>query len=132
MKINLKKMLKNVKVKNFYNDNFLILKVYSLNKNAIASILKKFFLNYLISFKIFKGFVYLMIKINIFSFEYEKNKVVNYLKKENFYFNVLGVKNENNFLSYNFFVKNFVYERLLYLKFLIFSSYSAYLINAFF
>lgn len=116
-------MLKNVKVKNFYNDNFLILKVYSLNKNAITSILKKFFLNYFISFKIFKGFVYLMIKINILSFEYEKNKVVDYLKKENFYFNVLGVKNENNFLSYDFFVKNFVYERLLCLKLLILSSY---------
>lgn len=110
-------MQKNVKINK--KCNYLVLKIYSLNKNSINSIFKKIvFINYS-----FKSHLYVLIKVKNCQFFYEKNKIINYLKKENIYFNILGVKNSYNYLNYEFFIKNFVYKKQLDLKFLLFNIY---------
>lgn len=121
-------MLKNVSLaKNQVMGNFLILKLNSSNKNSLNSILKKFSHSFFLNSTVFEGDIYLFIKLySYFSF-FERSKLFIYLKKENIYFNVLGFKNKNNFISYYFFINNFNQNKSNF-KYVIFQSYVTILI----
>jgi len=123
MTINPKKMQKENSLNRLYNINFLILKLYSLNKSSINSILKRFSSLYFINLKFINGCPHLIIKLANYMFIFEAGKIVNYFKKENIYFNILGIKTKNNFLNYDFFNYNFGYFQKVDFKFLVFKMY---------
>ena len=116
-------MQKKSNINNLYGGNFLIFKLYSFNKNSVNSILKKFSNSYFINLKFVDGHIYLLIKLCDYLFIFETNKAINYLKKENIYFSIFGIKNKNNSINYNFFVDNFNYTQKISFKFLIFKTY---------
>lgn len=111
------------------NKNYLIFRVYSFNKKSVNSIFLK--LRMLPFCKLFmrKNFrLYLFIEFDIDL--YYKNFIIQYLVKENIYFNLVSVKLKNNFLGISLF-KNFkkINDNFYVYKFLLIFVYNLLIYN---
>ena len=89
-------------------DLCLIMLLHSNNKKSLNSIQKKISFNrFNIAFNNNQIFI-----ISTLNFKFVKNVLLSYIKKENFYYKLLGLKYKNNNLSFDFFNRNFALNKL--------------------
>ena len=89
------------------SDLCLIMILYSNNKKSLNSISKKINFNkFSVMFHNNQTFI-----VSSLNLKFIKNVVLSYIKKENFYYNLFGLKYNNNFLSFDFFSCNFALNK---------------------